>query len=86
MKQGVLALWFFLLAGSVFGSGWLASAARFAFVGLALVHVVEFFVKKSLLEKAGGSMGNHFVQTVIYGLFHWKPLAEQQAGAASEGS
>ncbi len=86
MKQGVLALWVVLLAGSFFGSGWIASAARYAFVGIALVHVVEFFVKKSVLEKAGGSLGNHFVQTLIYGLFHWKPLEEQQAGAAPEGS
>jgi hypothetical protein len=24
------------------------------------------------------------VQVLIYGLFHWKPLEEQQAGQASE--
>jgi hypothetical protein len=28
------------------------------------------------MEAAGGSMGHHFVQTLIYGLFHWKPLEE----------
>ena len=83
MKQGVVVLWFVLLTGGVLGSGWLASAASFAFWGIALVHVVEFFAKKRVMEKAGGSMGHHFVQTLIYGLFHWKPLEEQQA--ASEG-
>ena len=25
-------------------------------------------------------MGHHFVQTMIYGLFHWKPLEEGLAG------
>jgi len=53
-------------------------------MGIVLVHVVEFFVKKGVLEKAGGSMGQHFLQTLIYGLFHWKPLEEQQAEASSE--
>ena len=86
MKQSVLAMWFVFLAGMIFSEGWFGRAASFAFVGVALIHVVEFFVKKSVLEKAGGSMANHFVQTAIYGLFHWKPLEDQQAGATSEGS
>ena len=48
---------------------------------------MEFLVKKSVMERAGGSMGGHFLQTLIYGLFHWKPLEEQQAaGAAVEAS
>ena len=81
MKQGVLVMWFAFLAGMIFGGGWVDSVATFLFWGIALVHVVEFFVKKSVMEKAGGSMGQHFFQTLIYGLFHWKPLEEQQAGA-----
>ena len=36
-------------------------------------------MKRDVFEKAGGSMGYHFVQTMIYGLFHWKPLEEEQA-------
>lgn len=86
MKQSALVMWFIFLAGMILGSGWFASLATFAFCAIALIHVVEFFVKKSVLEKAGGSMGQHFVQTLIYGLFHWKPLEEQQASAASEES
>jgi hypothetical protein len=27
-------------------------------------------------------MGNHFVQVLIYGLFHWKPLEDQQAASS----
>ena len=86
MKQGVLVMWFVLLAGGVFGSGWVASTANVLFWGIALVHVVEFFVKRSVMEKAGGSMGRHFVETLTYGLFHWKPLEEQQAGAPAPES
>lgn len=85
MKQGTLVMWFMLLLGMIFGSGWVASVANLAFLGIALVHLVEFFVKKSVLEQAGGSMGQHFLQTLIYGFFHWKPLEEQQSAAVSEG-
>jgi len=85
-KQGVLVLWFVLLAGMVFGSGWIATTANVVFCVLAVIHIVEFFAKKSVLEAAGGSMGQHFVQVLIYGLFHWKPLEEQQAEATSTES
>jgi hypothetical protein len=85
MKQGILVLWLVLLAGMFFGSGWVASLATFGFWGIALVHVVEFFVKRSVMERAGGSLGQHFLQTLIYGLFHWKPLEDQQAVGGSEG-
>ena len=40
----------------------------------------------SVMERAGGSMGHHFVQTLIYGLFHWKPIEERLAsGEESAG-
>jgi hypothetical protein len=29
------------------------------------------------MQAAGGSMAHHFVQTLIYGLFHWKPLEDR---------
>ncbi len=85
MKQSTLAMWFILLLGMIFGSGWVASVAKLAFLGIALVHFVEFFVKKSVLEKAGGSIGQHFLQSLIYGFFHWKPREEQHSSAAWEG-
>lgn len=79
-KQGVLVLWLVLLAGSVFGSGWIASGARLVFWLLVAAHLAEFFIKRSVMAAAGGSMGHHFVQTLIYGMFHWQPLEEQQSG------
>ena len=63
------------------GGGWIVTAGKFAFGATVVAHVVEFVVKRSVLERADGSMGHHFVQTLIYGLFHWKPLEDAQAGA-----
>ena len=76
-------MWFVLLVGMLFAGGMLASISSGLFWLLVVVHAIEFFAKKSVLEKAGGSMGNHFVQVMIYGLFHWKPLEEAQQ---SEGA
>lgn len=87
MKQSALGIWFLFLVGMLFGSGGIATGAGYAFAALAVVHLIEFFVKKSVLEKAGGSMAQHFLQVMIYGFFHWKPLEElqaEQAGSASE--
>lgn len=86
MKQSVLGMWFLLLLGMLFGSEAVARYSNYAFVGIALVHVVEFLLKKNVLAKAGGSLGQHFLQVMIYGIFHWKPLEDQQASATSEGS
>ena len=76
-KQSVWVLWIGSLAMMLFGSGWVATAGQWAFGLTLLAHLVEFFVNRSLFERAGGSMGHHFVQTMIYGLFHWTPIKEQ---------
>jgi len=83
-KQSVLVMWLIFLVGMILGSGWVATLANLAFWAIVLIHAVEFFVKKGVMEKAGGAMGQHFVQTMIYGLFHWKPLEDEQAVAASD--
>ena len=83
-KQSVLILWFVLVALMLLASGWLASIGKFVFWLLVVVHIAEFFVKKDVLEKAGGSMGKHFVQTLIYGMFHWQPLEEAQQGSSED--
>ena len=62
----------------LFGSGWIESAGRWILGITLLLHLVEFVLKRDVMSKAGGSMGYHFVQTMIYGLFHWKPLEDQQ--------
>ena len=45
---------------------------------MAVLHFLEFIVKRDVMARAGGSMGNHFVQTMIYGFLHWKPLEDAQ--------
>jgi hypothetical protein len=29
------------------------------------------------MQAAGGSMLNHFVQTILFGFMHWRPLEQQ---------
>jgi len=77
VKQGIWVLWIGSLAAVLFGSGAVATVGAWVF-GLTLVgHLVEFVAMRRLFERAGGSMGHHFVQTLIYGLFHWRPIQER---------
>jgi hypothetical protein len=86
MKQGLIAMWLALLVGVLFGRGWVATASFYTFFGIALLHVVEFVAKRRVMERAGGSMVEHFVNTLAFGLAHWKPLEVEQAGAGSSRS
>jgi hypothetical protein len=88
-KQGVWVIWIGSIAAMLLGSGWIATIGQWVFGLTFLAHVVEFFVFRSLFERAGGSMLHHFVQTLIYGLFHWTPIkqrleAEVKAKAESQ--
>ncbi|HEB87985.1 MAG TPA: hypothetical protein ENI85_00285 [Deltaproteobacteria bacterium] len=74
MKYSVWVVWLGSLWAMLAGSGWVVTAGQVAFWGTLAAHVVEFVVKRPVMEAAGGSMVHHFVQTLIYGLFHWKPL------------
>ena len=84
MKQSVWVLWLGAAAAIVWGTGWVSTAGHVAFWLTLAAHLAEFVVKRPVMEAAGGSMGHHFVQTLIYGLFHWKPL-EDAARAADQG-
>lgn len=77
MKQSVWAIWIGSLAAAFLGNGWVTTAGQVVFGLTFIAHLVEFFVKRPVFEKVGGSMGHHFVQTMIYGLFHWQPLEEE---------
>jgi len=76
-KQGVWVLWIGSIAAAVFGSGWTTVIGQWVFGLTFAAHVIEFLVNRSVFERAGGSMGHHFVQTMIYGLYHWKPIKER---------
>jgi hypothetical protein len=85
-KQGVWVIWVGSLAAMVFGSGWVATVGTWAFGLTFAAHIVEFFVYRSLFERADGSMSHHFVQTLIYGLFHCKPIMERLESVAASAS
>lgn len=77
LKYGVWVLWF----GSV-GAFWLGNAAtaragQMMFVSLAVAHFAEFLWKRPLFRELGGNQTQHLLQTMIYGLFYWKPLEDR---------
>jgi hypothetical protein len=77
LKISVWGLW--IGAGSAMGFGGpeVALIGRYVFLGTLLVHLAEFAWKRPLFARAGGSLGHHFVHTMIYGLFHWKPIEDR---------
>jgi hypothetical protein len=78
-KRGIWIMWAAFAAAALFGSGPIGTIGRWALVFTLAAHVVEFVVKRPVFERVGGGMGHHFVQTLIYGLFHWRPLEERLA-------
>lgn len=86
LKYGVWVIWIGSLAAMLFGSGRVASAGHLTFWLTLAAHLVEFAANRSLFERAGGSMSHHFVQTLIYGLFHWTPIKRRLAEQASAGT
>jgi hypothetical protein len=78
MKQVIWLVWLGAAAAIGLGTGWVSTLGHVVFWGMLATHGVEFVVKRPVMEAAGGSLGHHFVQTLIYGLFHWKPLEEAQ--------
>ncbi len=52
---------------------------------LLVAHIVECGIFFSVLKRAGGSLRNHLLQTIIFGLFHVRELrgtAAQTGGDA----
>ena len=76
MKYSVWVIWIGGAAAILLGSGMVAALGNLVVWLTLAAHVAEFVVKRPLFRRAGGSMGHHFVQTLIYGLFHWKPIED----------
>lgn len=85
-KIGVIVLWLVLLSAfwvlpdeSIGGR-----IGRIAFFVTALAHVIEFFIYRPTLRRAEGSLAHHFLQVLIFGMFHYQEveveLAEKNAG------
>ena len=86
MKQSVWIIYLGAAAAIGLGTGWVSTLGHVALWGTLAAHAVEFVVKRPVMQAAGGSTAHHFVQTLIYGLFHWKPLEERgRAGRSEQG-
>ena len=83
MKQSVWVIWIGGAAAILLGSGWVSTAGHVAVWLTLAAHLAEFVIKRPLFARVGGSLGQHFLQTMIYGLFYWKPL-EESATAPSD--
>lgn len=77
LKYGVFGLWFGSLAAIFLGDESVALMGKIAFWGTAVAHLAEFVWKRSLFTEVGGEMSGHFTQTMIYGLFYWKPIEDR---------
>ena len=80
-KQSVWLIWIGSLAAMWLGEGTVRQLGSGVFWLTAIAHLIEFVVHRSLFRKAGGSMTHHFVQTMIYGLFHWTPIKREIEGS-----
>jgi hypothetical protein len=70
-----LGIYALLAATAVYTAGSTTSQAIiWLFIALGVIHFIEFVLKRDTLRAAGGSMGNHFLQTMLFGFVHWRPL------------
>ncbi|MCA9720430.1 MAG: hypothetical protein H6713_27465 [Myxococcales bacterium] len=78
-KRAVLIVWIASLIALYLGSGWVETAGRAVLWILLVSHAVECAMNLALFRRAGGSMTNHLVQTMIYGYTYWMPLKRRLA-------
>ena len=72
----IMLVTYLLLAGAAvtYAGTRLSSIITWSFILLGVVHLLEFVLKFRTLQNAGGSMPGHFVQTMLFGIAHWRPL------------
>ena len=86
-KIAFLVLWavllsaFFVLPDDSIG-GWIG---RIAFFVTAAAHVLEFLLTRPTLRQAEGSMSHHFLQILIFGMFHTQDVEEELAEKRGRG-
>jgi uncharacterized protein YhhL (DUF1145 family) len=76
IAKWVLLVLYLVMAGiAVFDVGASLSLTVARVLGvLVAVHFAEFLFKFKTLRNAEGSLLNHFIQTMLFGFFHWRPL------------
>jgi uncharacterized protein YhhL (DUF1145 family) len=79
-KIGVLVAWVFGFACFFVGGGSsIAVFGQYLFWFLLVAHAVECAVFFPVLRKAPGSLSEHLLQTMIFGVIHVGPLRKKQA-------
>lgn len=52
---------------------------RIAFFVTAIAHVAEFLIYRPTLRQAEGTMNHHFLQVLIFGVFHYREVEAELA-------
>ena len=81
MKAAVIALWIACVAAFFLPESTFTLWGQRLFWGLVIVHAIECVVFLPKLRRAGGSLGNHLLQTMLFGILHARNL-----GAAASPS
>jgi len=85
LKAGVIGAWIFGMWASLTpGEDTLHIAGRALFGILILVHLAECGIFYGTLKKIGGSMGQHLLQTFIYGMIYVLPLKAKAAAGGQD--
>jgi uncharacterized protein YhhL (DUF1145 family) len=74
MKAAMGAIWVLLLASFFVPFGGLEASMEMFFWVLLGIHVVEVAVFMGRLKAAGGSLGNHMLQVLLFGVVHLRTL------------
>ena len=77
-KLIALAIYAALIAyAAIFASPEGAGIVVWIFAAIVVAHLLEFVLVYRMLKSSGGSMANHFAQTMLFGFVHWLPLRRQ---------
>lgn len=75
MKATLIGLWVACLVSFLLpaGSFWASWGPR-VFMALVIAHALECALFLPRLRRAGGSLGHHLVQTMLFGIIHVRTL------------
>lgn len=84
LKLGCIVIYLSALAGlaGLLPPG-LGRAAQALAVGLLLIHAIELLFVFRHVRRYRGTLAVSVVLTLLFGLVHWKPLADAQASSGS---
>jgi hypothetical protein len=74
VKFVLIALWLACAAAFVLPETQWSGMGRRIFVALLVVHAIEAVAFLPRLRAAGGSLGSHVVQTLLFGFVHLRTL------------